>query len=200
MLQIPAGEGLGAAAAAPGTLRVCASIPSAVMRLNSVRHVHRTCKPSAANSRRGIDARRAQAAGSQAAACGRASGSRLTGRSQARLVAGIGARPARSSYDAAWAEATIARNSSSETGAPLRRADSAGNALGGDSQAMQNESGSPAPTVTGIPSTSKNSALGENLAGSTTDSVIDSTSQAIVRACRKACRTRMPNPAAAIGH
>ena len=64
-------------------------------------------------------------------------------------------------YDAAWAEAMSALNSGSESGAPLRRADSGSNTLGGtESQAAQ-ENGQPGtlPSETGTPSTSKNSGI-----------------------------------------
>lgn len=75
----------------------------------------------------------------------------------------------RAIYEPAWAEALAAtseRNSASEIGAPLRRAESEGNDRGaGGSQATQREGPTPAPSDTGIPSTSKNSARGGNLAG-----------------------------------
>lgn len=75
----------------------------------------------------------------------------------------------RAIYEPAWVEALAAtseRNSASEIGAPLRRAESEGNDRGaGGSQATQRDGPTPAPSDTGIPSTSKNSARGGNLAG-----------------------------------
>lgn len=62
-------------------------------------------------------------------------------------------------YAPAWAEAIKARNSDSSTGAPLRRADSGSKDLGG-SVSQASEYGKPgAPSETGMPSTSNNSAL-----------------------------------------
>ncbi len=73
----------------------------------------------------------------------------------------------RAIYEPEWAEATRARNASSETGAPLRRIESDGNDRGSSlSQATQMEGPAPALNETGIPSTSKNSALGANETGS----------------------------------
>lgn len=73
----------------------------------------------------------------------------------------------RAIYDAAWTEATSARKPASVSGAPLRDAESTGNGRGaGGSQQMPSEGGTPAPTVTGMPSTSQNSQPGANLAGS----------------------------------
>lgn len=65
-------------------------------------------------------------------------------------------------YDTAWADFTSALKASSDTGAPLRRAESGGNTRGGEvSQAM--EKGTPGQSGlsdTGTPSTSSSSALG----------------------------------------
>lgn len=87
----------------------------------------------------------------------------------------------RAAYDAAWGEitdragsqpgdqtsATRLRNSASEISAPLRRADSEGNLRGaGGSQQAQYPGPTPAPMVTGMPSTSKNSQPSANLSGS----------------------------------
>lgn len=66
-------------------------------------------------------------------------------------------------YDAAFASATKALNLASETGAPLRRAESGLNERGGSSsQAAQYGTPAPASMVTGMPSTSKNAQRGEN--------------------------------------
>lgn len=84
----------------------------------------------------------------------------------------------KSVYDQAWAEATSARKSDSETSEPLRYIDSTGKERGSAaSQATTREGLTPAPSETGIPSTSKNLASGGNLAGR--DSFI-STSESIL--------------------
>lgn len=64
-------------------------------------------------------------------------------------------------YDAAWAESMSDLNSGSESGAPLRRADSGSNTLGGDTSQAAQENGQPGtlPSETGTPSTSKNSGI-----------------------------------------
>jgi hypothetical protein len=74
-------------------------------------------------------------------------------------------------YDSAWAEATSARNSSQETGAPLRRADPGSNARGSDLSQAVDENGDPGtlPSDTGMPSTSKTSTLGGADAGKSMD-------------------------------
>lgn len=80
-------------------------------------------------------------------------------------------------YDAAFEVATNAKNLGLESGAPLRLADSGSNLRGGSSsQAAQYGKEPPALMETGTPSTSKNSALGENSNVST-----DNTSTSIVR-------------------
>lgn len=74
----------------------------------------------------------------------------------------------RAVYDAAWAKAldTSARNVDSSIGLPLRRAEEGSKGRGaGGSQQMHSEGGTPAPSDTGIPSTSKNSTPSGNLAG-----------------------------------
>jgi hypothetical protein len=73
-------------------------------------------------------------------------------------------------YDAAYladVEATSARKSASETGLPLRRAESGSNTRGGPSQAVD-EKGEPGtlPRDTGMPSTSRSSTEGPKEAGS----------------------------------
>ena len=67
-------------------------------------------------------------------------------------------------YDAAFAFSTNAKNLASETGAPLRRAESAENSRGSDLSQAAQENGTPGtlPSETGMPSTSKNSTLAEN--------------------------------------
>lgn len=69
----------------------------------------------------------------------------------------------RAVYEPAWAEAlaTSASNSTSETGAPLRRADSGSNGLGGETSQAEQYAAAPGtgPSETGTPSTSKNSAI-----------------------------------------
>jgi hypothetical protein len=73
----------------------------------------------------------------------------------------------RAIYEPAWAAATKARNAASDTGAPFLRADSAANERGAaPSQATPSDGGTPAPSDTGMPSTSKNSADAGNVAGS----------------------------------
>lgn len=72
----------------------------------------------------------------------------------------------RAVYEPAWAEATMPRNADSEIGMPLRRIESEGKGRGeGGSQATHSDGPAPALNETGTPSTSKNSARGENLAG-----------------------------------
>ncbi|NDB69681.1 MAG: hypothetical protein EB015_17095 [Methylocystaceae bacterium] len=76
-------------------------------------------------------------------------------------------------YDAAFSETIKRLNRSSETGAPLRRAESGSNGLGGDtSQAAQYGTASPAPIETGMPSTSKNFAYSGNFMSRTSDQII----------------------------
>jgi hypothetical protein len=66
-------------------------------------------------------------------------------------------------YDAAFSEVIKRLNISSETSAPLRRAESGSNGLGGEtSQAAQYGTALPAPIETGMPSTSKNLVPFEN--------------------------------------
>lgn len=78
-------------------------------------------------------------------------------------------------YDDAFSEAIKRSKLFLETGAPLRRAESGSNGLGGDtSQARQYGNLSPAPIETGMPSTSNNSASFENFISKTsTKSVSD---------------------------
>ena len=73
-------------------------------------------------------------------------------------------------YDAAFSEVIKRSKISPETGAPLRRAESGSNGLGGEtSQARQYGNFSPAAIETGIPSTSKNSASFENFISNTSN-------------------------------
>jgi hypothetical protein len=83
-------------------------------------------------------------------------GGKATAEEQARIdELNAEMRPA---YEAAWSSATKALNSASETGAPLRRAESGLNERGGSlSQAAQYGTSAPGmlPKDTGMPSTSK---------------------------------------------
>ncbi|MEY4338111.1 MAG: hypothetical protein RL680_1006 [Actinomycetota bacterium] len=73
-------------------------------------------------------------------------------------------------YDAAFSEAIKRSKISPETGAPLRRAESGSNGLGGEtSQAAQYGTESPAPIETGMPSTSKNLVPFENFISKTSN-------------------------------
>lgn len=75
-------------------------------------------------------------------------------------------------YDEAFAAALSRSNSALSIGAPLRRAESGGKGLGsGPSQAAQYIVGSPstAPSVTGMPSTSRNSTFLDDFIADTSD-------------------------------
>lgn len=75
----------------------------------------------------------------------------------------------RSIYEPAWTEATSPRNSEASIRPPLRYMDSIGNSRGPDLAQTTHKDGPPAPSETGWPSTSKNSAVGGNLAGSASE-------------------------------
>lgn len=82
----------------------------------------------------------------------------------------------RAVYEPAWASATSASKAGSETGAPLRRADSGSNGRGG-SESQHTENGTPGQSglsETGMPSTSNSSAREPNSGNfmATSDSVV----------------------------
>ena len=94
-------------------------------------------------------------------------------------------------YAPAWAEAlaTSAEKSSSEMGAPLRRADSGSNGLGGETSQAAQYAGQPGttPNETGTPSTSKNSAI-----SSTSDPIIGDPAAASKADLSDFTRSRIP--------